>query len=240
LRQKLYNYLAQSLDLALALESENTNKESPFPSITPETIKDKEALIAFIPLSEMVARKEIKNLPPYSADFKELVNIGLIKINSLIKEAAEKKQTYNPSYIVQGISWEIKNKNRQEAHQRGEFRSSTVTRKQLAEDGYSLAEIREAVIDTVVSYEESSFEIPDEGALDPAENAELTEMKKALNEAIALLPDNYRQVVEMRFYRGLKGIEIAERLGVSSTRVTRIIQDAVNMIKERLAEKRLL
>lgn len=221
------------------MESEKINKESPFPSIKPETIKDKEALLSFIPLAEMVARKEMKSLPPYSADFKELVNIGLIKVNALIKEASVKNQTYNPSYIAQGISWEIKNRNRQEAHQRGEFRSSTY-KKDYAEDGYTLAEIREAVIETVVSYEESSFEIADEGALDPAESAELVELKKALNEAIALLPENYRQVIEMRFYRGLKGIEIAERLGVSSTRVTRIIQDSVNLIKERLAEKRLL
>ncbi|HEY9886004.1 MAG TPA: sigma-70 family RNA polymerase sigma factor [Vampirovibrionales bacterium] len=99
----------------------------------------------------------MKKMPKYAADFKELTNTGLIKINFLIEEAAE-----------------------------------------------------------------------------------LNEMKKAVMEAIALLPENYREVIEMRFYRGLKGIEIAERLGVSSTRVTRIIQDAVNLIKKRLAEKRIL
>jgi DNA-directed RNA polymerase specialized sigma subunit len=38
----------------------------------------------------------------------------------------------------------------------------------------------------------------------------------------------------------MKGTEIAERLGVTSTRVTRIIQDAVQMIRERLNEKKLL
>ena len=205
----------------------------------PETIKEKEALLSFIPLAEMIARKEMKNLPPYSADFKELVNIGLIKVNALIKEAHDKNQTFNPSYIAQGISWEIKNRNRQEAHQRGEFRGSAY-KKEYSEDGYTLAEIREAVIDSVVSFEESSFEIADDSAVDPAEAAELLELKKALNEAIALLPEHYRQVVEMRFYKGLKGIQIAERLGVSSTRVTRIIQDSVNLIKERLSEKRLL
>ncbi|MDX1921008.1 MAG: sigma-70 family RNA polymerase sigma factor [Candidatus Caenarcaniphilales bacterium] len=214
-------------------------KESAFPSITPGSAQDREALITFIPLAEMVARKEMKKLPPYVADFKELTNIGLIKINFLIKEAAEKKQTYNPSYIAQAIVWEIRNKNRQEAHQRGEFRS-TASHKQFQDDGFTLAEIREAVIETVVSYEESSFEIADENSIDPLEAVELAEMKKAIKEAIALLPDNYRQVIELRFYKGMKGIDIAERLGVSSTRVTRIIQDAVTLIKERLSEKRLL
>ena len=209
-----------------------------YPSIAPDTINDKEALLTFIPLAEMVARKEMKTLPPYAADFRELVNIGLIKINSLFKEAAQKKQTYNPSYIIQAIVWEIRNKNRQEAHQRGEFKSSGFKRED--EDGFSIAEIREAVIDTVVSFEDSSFEVADEQAIDPLEAVELAELKKAIKEAIALLPDNYRQVIELRFYRGLKGIEIADRLGVSSTRVTRIIQDAIALIKDRLTEKRLL
>lgn len=218
--------------------SDSKPEKEAYPSITPESINDKEALLSFIPLAEMVSRKEMKNMPPYAADFRELVNIGLIKINALFKEAAQKKQTYNPSYIIQAIIWEIRNKNRQEAHQRGEFKSTGYRNE--SSDGFSIAEIREAVIETVVSYEESSFEIADEQALDPLEAVELAELKKAINEAIALLPDNYKQVIELRFYRGLKGIEIADRLGVSSTRVTRIIQDAVNLIKERLAEKRLL
>jgi RNA polymerase sigma factor (sigma-70 family) len=220
------------------LESSKQGRES-FPSITPDLFSEKEALIKFIPLAEMVARKEMKSMPAYSADFRELVNIGLIKINALLKEAHDKGQTYNPSYIVQGISWEIRNKNRQESHQRGEFRSTSVSYIQ-DEEGFTLSEIREAVIDTVVSFEESSFEIADDQAIDPAEAIELAELKKAINEAIALLPDNYRQVIELRFYRGLKGVEIADRLGISSTRVTRIIQDAVDLIKDRLAEKRLL
>jgi RNA polymerase sigma factor (sigma-70 family) len=221
------------------LDGSNQSKESQFPSITPETLKEKEALVKFIPLAEMVARKEMKSMPAYAADFRELVNIGLIKINSLLKEAQDKGQTYNPSYIAQGISWEIRNKNRTEAHQRGEFRS-TAAHKQAANDGFSIAEIREAVIDTVVSFDDNAFEIADEQTLEPSEALELAEMKKAIKEAIALLPDNYRQIIELRFYRGLKGVDIADRLGISSTRVTRIIQDAVALIKERLAEKRLL
>lgn len=215
------------------------DKEPIAPEITPETVKDKEALIKYIPLAEIIARKEMKLMPPYLADFKELVNIGLIKVNSLIQDAATKLQTYNSSYVAQAIVWEIRNKSRQESHQRGEHRQSQVTGYESS-DGFTISEIREAVFETVASYEESSFEITDDNAIDPAEAIELEEMKKAIREAIVLLPENYRKVVEMRFVRGLKGIEIAELLGVSSTRVTKIIQESVNIIKERLAEKRLL
>ncbi|MDX1918132.1 MAG: sigma-70 family RNA polymerase sigma factor [Candidatus Caenarcaniphilales bacterium] len=214
---------------------------SSFPSITPETGNDKEALLQFIPLAEMVARKELSQASQYGSEFRELVNIGLIKINNLIREAADKRQTYNPSYIAQGIVWEIRNKNRREAHQRGDYK--TYTSSSIDEEsggGFTLSDIREAVIETVASYDDSSFEIADENAIDPAEAAELTEINTALREAVLLLPDNYREVIELRFYRGMKGIDIAERLGVSSARVTRIIQDALETIKKRLSEKKLL
>ena len=152
------------------MESESTKKES-FPGITPTTIDQKEALIGFIPLCEMVARKEMKNVASHSADFKEFVNIGLIKVNTLLREAKEKGKTYNASYVIQGISWEIKNKNRQEAHQRGEFRSTTY-KQEYIDNGYTLAEIREAVLETVVSLDDNVFEIADEKSFNPAENVE--------------------------------------------------------------------
>jgi len=211
-----------------------------FPSITPSTINEKEALIAFIPLAEMVARKEMKTLPPALADFKELVNIGLIKINSLLQEAHNNNKTYNPSYIIQGITWEIKNKTRKEATQRGEFKTSAPSPTEQSNNGYSLQDVQEAVLETVISYEANSFEIADDNAVDPLEDSEFNELKAVLRQGIALLPDNYRQVIEMRFYQGLKGVQIAERLGISSARVTRIVQDSIGLLRERLLQKKFL
>ncbi len=210
-----------------------------FPDITPETIKEKEALISFIPLAEIIARKELKSLPPHIADFKELVNIGLIEINNLIKKSNEKQQNYNASYIMQAISWSIKNSIRKDASQRGEFKVFTKHEEENQSE-FSIYEVQEAVLETIISYEDSSFEIADEKKKDPYDQIELDEMKKSIREAIALLPDNYRNIIELRFYKGMKGVDIAEELGITSTRITHIIKDALELIKERLLERKLL
>ncbi len=219
------------------MEKEGT--ETAFPSITPETFKESEALIKYIPLAEMIARKELKSMPQHAADFRELVNTALIKINSLIHDAAQKQQTYNPSYIIQGAIWEIRNQGRKEATQRGDYRGYT-SRQESEDGGLTFGQIREAVVETVLSLDDNEFEVADENMLDPATSLELAEMKRAMREAIALLPENHRQVVEMRFFRGMKGTQIADLMGISSARVTKIIHDALETMRKRLEEKRML
>lgn len=219
-----------------------TTDKPQFPSITPETIKDKKALMEFVPLAEMVARKEISSMPSHLADFRELVNIGLIKINELIDDAFKKDQIYKPSYIIQGIRWDLKNKKRKDASQRGEFRRTVTTTVETIDDGkFNLLEIQEAVISSVMALDDEDMsDLADTKAVDPEENAMLLEFKKYLFEAIALLPDNYRKVIELRFYKGLKGIDIAEMLNISSARVTRIVQDAIKQMQVYFSEKKLL
>lgn len=232
------------INMGQEIPTTNTNEENKpqFPSITPETIKDKNALMEFIPLAEMVARKEIGSMPSHLADFRELVNIGLIKINELIDDSFKKGQIYKPSYIIQGIRWDFKNKKRKDSSQRGEFRRTVTTTIESVDDGqFNLLEIQEAVISSVMAIDDEDMsDLADGNAVDPEENAMLLEFKKYLHEAIALLPDNYRRVIELRFYKGLKGVEIARMLDISSARVTRIIQDAVKQMQTYFSEKKLL
>lgn len=225
--------------------NDDKNTSNSFPSITPNTIENKDALLEFVPLAEMVARKELKSTSSLM-DFRELVNLGLIKINSLIEDSHKKGVTYKPSYIIQGVIWDIKNKNRKDSVQRGEFKSSLFssvgdTSKGGEPKQYSLQDLQEAVIETVISLDHpDSNEVSDEKALDPAEAALRQELHKAVREAIALLPDNYREVIHMRFYKGYKSVQIAENLGVSSARITRIIQDSLALMRERFTQKKLL
>jgi len=208
-----------------------------FPSITPETIKEKDPLLDFVPLAEITVRRELKSLPVHFADFRELVNIGLIKIDALIRESFEKNKNFNSSYIRQAIVWEIKNKNRENSYQRGEKRSISSV-KDESEHSFSIYQVREAVIEAVVSFDGGNFEIEDKTGLSPERSLEIRELKKLLTESIALLPEKNRQVIKMKFIQNLKGIEIAKRLGISSTRVTRLIQDGLDRIRKRLESKK--
>jgi len=48
----------------------------------------------------------------------------------------------------------------------------------------------------------------------PLENASLTELSHHVSEALQVLPDSQRQVLEMAYYDGLSQSEITERLGI--------------------------
>ena len=68
----------------------------------------------------------------------------------------------------------------------------------------------------------------------PDENAELSEMGRMIREAISKLPAKERTVVEYRFYRNMQVKDIAIQIGLSPSRVTRIVQSSLNIIREYL------
>ena len=118
----------------------------------------------------------------------------------MIADAKRKNETYNPSYVIQGVIWEIKGQNKKEAAQRGEFKNYANKSEDDELRSYSLFDIQDAVFETVLSYEDAEFGVADTNTLEPSEALEVNEMKTAIREAIAVLPDNYRQIIEMRFY----------------------------------------
>ena len=84
---------------------------------------------------------------------------------------------------------------------------------------------------------ESPFDfIRDTSAL-PDEKAEISELGKVIREAIATLPQKDRTIVEYRFYRNMQVKEIAAQVGLSSSRITRIVQSALNYVREYLQKR---
>ena len=71
----------------------------------------------------------------------------------------------------------------------------------------------------------------------PDEKAEIGEMGRMIREAISTLPQKDRTIVEYRFYRNMQVKEIATAVGLSSSRITRIVQSALNTIREYLQSK---
>ena len=68
----------------------------------------------------------------------------------------------------------------------------------------------------------------------PDEKAEIIEMSRLVKQAIAQLPQKERTVVEYRFYRNMQAKDIATMVGLSPSRITRIIQFSLNQIREYL------
>lgn len=65
--------------------------------------------------------------------------------------------------------------------------------------------------------------------------AELKELQKDINNAIAELPNQMREVFELSRYEGLKYTEIAERLGISVKTVEAQMYRALAKLKQKLA-----
>jgi RNA polymerase sigma factor FliA len=76
--------------------------------------------------------------------------------------------------------------------------------------------------------------IPDEGAADPQEALDTSEVKDRLTEAIGSLPEREQLVVALYYYEHLTLREIGEVLGVTESRVSQLHTKAVMRLKSHL------
>ena len=64
----------------------------------------------YIEIIEKVARVEHKRIPTHMVDYDELVSIGIIAIQVMIKDKTEEELTrYNNAYIATAVRWAIRN-----------------------------------------------------------------------------------------------------------------------------------
>ena len=195
-------------------------------------------------------------------EYEELVSIGIIAIQMLIKDKTEEQlANYNEAYIGTAVKWAIRNELRHR------YKWYTLKHKQEGDEGttdeytsepnnddngmgdedmgfsISPTKVREAVYETILSIDglaaaatdnASPFDFLKDPSAMPDEQAEIIEMSKLIKQAIAKLPQKERTVVEYRFYRNMQAKDIATMIGLSPSRITRIIQFALNQIKEYL------
>ncbi|MBS6552683.1 MAG: sigma-70 family RNA polymerase sigma factor [Clostridium sp.] len=203
----------------------------------------------YITIVEKVAKVEHRRIPSHMVDYEELVSIGIIAVQAMIKnKTPEQLEKYNSSYIATAVRWAIRNELRNR-YKWYTLKHSKASEEESAEGGsdgdidVSPGKVREAIYETILSIDsiaaassdnDSPFDfIKDPHAL-PDEKAEIGELGKAIREAIATLPQKDRLVVEYRFYRNMQVKEIAEQVGLSSSRITRIVQSALNHVREYL------
>lgn len=210
----------------------------------------------YIGIIEKVAKVEHKRIPSHMVDCDELVSIGIIAIQILIKNKTDEQlEKYNSSYIATAVRWAIRNELRNRykwyslKHTNNDEAGEAEGEGEGDDEGtttISRSKVREAVYETILSIDslaaaasdnDSPFDfIKDTSAL-PDEKAELSELSAAIKVAISKLPQKERTIIEYRFYRNMQVKEIADRVGLSSSRITRIIQSALNTVREYLNKK---
>ena len=213
-------------------------------------MQNKTQLQEYIDIVQKVAKVEHRRIPAHMVDYEELVSIGILAIQVLIKnKTPEQLAKYNTAYIATAVRWAIRNELR--------IRYKWYSLKHKPDDQYDeeeavegmdmqKAKVREAVYETILSIDglaaaasdnDSPFDFLKDPHAQPDENAEITEMGRMIREAIAKLPPKERTVVEYRFYRNMQVKDIAKQVGLSSSRVTRIVQASLNTVKEYLNSK---
>ena len=221
--------------------------------IGPDTGTKEEALKSYLPIVEMVVKKEYKTIPSYLAEYGELINIGLLTVNKLLFEANKNKRTYNSSYIAQAVKWAIKDELRVKYNWYGVKQThgkETDSVESSGDESTSLREIgseedlmnvskeeaSEKVFETILYLEDLNRETvsKEQMTTDELARLELMELKCAVRKAIDKLPPKHKKVIEMRFYEGKKGNDIASGLGVTPSRVSHIIQDAIEKVRQML------
>ena len=212
-------------------------------------MQNKNILQGYIDLVQRVAKVEHRRIPSHMVDYEELVSIGILAVQVLIKnKTPEQLEKYNAAYIATAVRWAIRNELR--------IRYKWYSLKHKAEEvdeeetveGMDMqkAKVREAVYETILSIDglaaaasdnDSPFDFLKDGHAQPDEQAEITEMGRMIRAAIAKLPAKERTVVEYRFYRNMQVKDIAKQVGLSPSRVTRIVQSSLNTVKEYLNER---
>lgn len=219
---------------------------------------DEKTLISqYLGVVQKIARAEHKRIPNHMVDYEELVSIGAIAVQTLIKGKSEAQLAhYNEAYIATAARWAIRNELRHR------YRWYTLKHKGNEDESYtsdvdtsdnpdtddmgfeiSPAKVREAVYETILSIDglaaaatdnDSPFDFLKDTSAMPDEQAEIIEMSKLIKQAIAKLPQKERTIVEYRFYRNMQAKDIATMVGLSPSRITRIVQYALNKIREYL------
>ena len=213
-------------------------------------MQNKNQLQEYIDIVQKVSIVDHRRIAAHIVDYEELVSIGILAIQVLIKnKTPEQLAKYNTAYIATAVRWAIRNELR--------IRYKWYSLKHKPDDQYDeeeavegmdmqKAKVREAVYETILSIDglaaaasdnDSPFDFLKDPHAQPDENAEITEMGRMIREAIAKLPPKERTVVEYRFYRNMQVKDIAKQVGLSSSRVTRIVQASLNTVKEYLNSK---
>ena len=220
---------------------------------------EKTLITQYLGIVQKIARVEHRRIPNHMIEYEELVSIGIIAVQTLIKgKSPEQLENYNEAYIGTAVRWAIRNELRHrykwytlkhKTDESGVYTTEPIDDDDITDDsedmGFSIspAKVREAVYETILSIDglaaaasdnASPFDFIKDPSAMPDEKAEILEMSKLIKQAIAQLPQKERTVVEYRFYRNMQAKDIAVTVGLSPSRITRIIQFSLNQIKEYL------
>lgn len=181
-------------------------------------------------LIETVSKVEFSKISSYGLiEYPEIVNLATHTVYIILNN--KNPQLYNNAYLTKAIKWAIRNEIRR--------RYKWYTLKNNTPVNNS--EIREVVYKSILSVEEmADAENPviiKDNSQTPEEQAEFSELKDRIVKAIQHLPERERGLVEAKFFQDKKLKDIAVEFNISQSRISRIIQNALDKVRRELQKQ---
>jgi RNA polymerase sigma factor (sigma-70 family) len=238
--------------------SGNANAANPNEEKPQSSKPSKPTTLQYLPLVERVAKAEFQRIPNHLVDYDELVTIGAMAIQALLKgKSTADAERLNTSYVATAIRWAIRNELRTR-YKWYTLKTTTANTDDTApnadgeaptgEDGEDIpsagTQVREAVYQSILSIDgiadsgdgDNSYDFIADQSATPDECLEITELGKAIRTAIETLPEKERYIMECRFYRNMQVKDIAASVNLSSSRITRIVQSCLDLVRDYLKE----
>jgi len=181
-------------------------------------------------LIETVSKVEFAKVASYGLiEFPEIVNLATHTVYIILNN--KNPDLYNNAYLTKAIKWAIRNEVRRR------YKWYTLKNNQPVNN----TEIRETVYKSILSVEEMAEAenpviIKDESKT-PEEQAESSELKERIVRAIQKLPEREKALVEAKFFQDKKLRDIAIEFNISQSRISRIIQNALDKVRRELLKQ---
>ena len=168
----------------------------------------------------------------------ELINIGNHTLYILFKN--QSPDQFNNTYLSTAIKWAIRN----EVRRRYKWYTLKNRRQETAEEEEENQELRVEVYKTILSIDAmQDAEIPTQIKNDdatPEETVELSELKDEIIKSMKKLSPREREFIEYKFFQDKKLRELSDEFNISQSRISRIIQSALDKIKKDLKKQGII
>lgn len=194
-------------------------------------------------------REERANLSQYKelvetiskVEYKKFSNLGLIELSEVISLSnytvyylitnSKNKELYNTAYLAKAIKWAIRNEMRRR------YKWYVMKNQETSEQ----EKIKDAVYKTILSIDEmADAENPTiikDNHRTPEEKAEIVELKNRICEVMKKLSQREQDLIEAKYFYDKKLKDISVEFNISQSRISRIIQNALEKIKKELLKQ---
>ena len=177
-------------------------------------------------------------------EYKKFANLGLIELSEVINLAnytvyylvnnTSNKELYNDAYLIKAIKWAIRNEMRRR------YKWYSMKNPEIPDQ----EKVKDAVYKTILSIEEMADAdnptLIKDSDRTPEEKAEIVELKRRICEVMKKLSQREQDLIEAKYFYDKKLKDISDEFNISQSRISRIIQNALEKIKKELLKQEQL